>query len=317
MEHRKEKGRFAPTPSGRMHLGNVLCGLIAWLSARSVGGEMVLRIEDLDRERCSRAYADQMEEDLLWLGLDWDEGGSHGGPDEPYYQSQCDEIYEKTFAKLEEMGLLYPCFCSRAELHGVNAPHLSDGRTVYAGTCRHLTPAQREEKARRRPPAIRLMVPDEQITFIDGHYGPYTENLLHECGDFAVRRFDGVYCYQLAVVVDDARMGVTQVVRGSDLISSTPRQLYLYRLLGLQAPSFAHIPLLTAPDGRRLSKREKDLDMGVLRSKFTAPQLVGKLAFLSGLIDRPEPITARELLPIFDWNRIKKDDIEVPDDMFR
>lgn len=317
MEQKQEKGRFAPTPSGRMHLGNVLCGLIAWLSARSVGGQMVLRIEDLDRQRCSRAYADQMEEDLLWLGLDWEEGGSKGGPHPPYYQSQCDEIYAQAFTKLEEMGLLYPCFCSRAELHGVNAPHLSDGRTVYAGTCRNLTPQQREEKAKRRPPAIRVQVPDETISFQDGHYGTYIENLQKECGDFAVRRFDGVYCYQLAVVVDDARMGITQVVRGSDLISSTPRQLYLYRLLGLPAPSFAHIPLLTAPDGRRLSKREKDLDMGVLRSKFSAPQLIGKLAYLSGLIDRPEPVTGRELLPIFSWDQLKREDIFVPDEMFR
>ena len=263
MEQKQEKGRFAPTPSGRMHLGNVLCGLIAWLSARSVGGQMVLRIEDLDRQRCSRAYADQMEEDLLWLGLDWEEGGSKGGPHPPYYQSQCDEIYAQAFAKLEEMGLLYPCFCSRAELHSVNAPHLSDGRTVYAGTCRNLTPQQREEKAKRRPPAIRVQVPDESISFQDGHYGTYIENLQKECGDFAVRRFDGVYCYQLAVVVDDARMGITQVVRGSDLISSTPRQLYLYRWLGPPAPSFAHIPLLNEPAGRRPSKREKDSDTGV------------------------------------------------------
>ena len=161
-----------------------------------------------------------------------------------------------------------------------------------------------------------MQVPDETISFQDGHYGTYIENLQKECGDFAVRRFDGVYCYQLAVVVDDARMGITQVVRGSDLISSTSRQLYLYRLLGLPAPSFAHIPLLTAPDGRRLSKREKDLDMGVLRSKFSAPQLIGKLAYLSGLIDRPEPVTGRELLPIFSWDKLKREDIFVPDEMF-
>ena len=237
-------GRFAPSPSGRLHLGNLACSLLAWLSARSRGGRIVLRIEDLDAARCPRVYADQLEEDLRWLGLDWDEGGSRGGPHGPYYQSECAEIYTESYKKLDAMGLVYPCFCSRAQLHAASAPHTADGNVVYPGTCRHLTPAEVAEKRRTKAPAWRVRVPDEEVTFTDRCMGPHRENLLTGCGDFYLRRADGVFAYQLAVVVDDARMGVTEVVRGADLLSSTARQIYLYRLLGLTPPAFAHCPLL-------------------------------------------------------------------------
>ena len=216
-------GRFAPSPSGRLHLGNLACSLLAWLSARSQGGRIVLRIEDLDAERCPRKYADALEEDLRWLGLVWDEGGSSGGPNGPYYQSECAAIYTESYNKLEAQGLVYPCFCSRAQLHAASAPHTSDGNVIYPGTCRGLTAEQIAEKRKKKAPAYRLMVPDEDITFTDGCMGPHTENLLRDCGDFYLRRADGVFAYQLAVVVDDALMGVTEVVRGSDLLSSTPR----------------------------------------------------------------------------------------------
>ena len=239
-------GRFAPSPSGRLHLGNLACSLLAWLSARSRGGRIVLRIEDLDAERCPRKYADQLEEDLGWLGLFWDEGGSKGGPHEPYYQSECSGIYTESYKKLEAMGLVYPCFCSRSQLHAASAPHTSDGNVIYPGTCRGLTAEEIAEKRKKKAPAYRLMVPDENIAFTDGCMGEHTENLLRDCGDFYLRRADGVFAYQLAVVVDDARMGVTEVVRGADLLSSTARQLYLYRLLDLPAPKFAHCPLLLA-----------------------------------------------------------------------
>ena len=221
-------GRFAPSPSGRLHLGNLACSLLAWLSARSRGGRIVLRIEDLDAERCPRKYADQLEEDLGWLGLFWDEGGSKGGPHEPYYQSECSSIYTESYKKLEAMGLVYPCFCSRSQLHAASAPHTSDGNVIYPGTCRGLTAEEIAEKRKKKAPAYRLMVPDENITFTDGCMGEHTENLLRDCGDFYLRRADGVFAYQLAVVVDDARMGVTEVVRGADLLSSTARQLYLW-----------------------------------------------------------------------------------------
>ena len=202
-------GRFAPSPSGRLHLGNLACSLLAWLSAKSQGGRIVLRIEDLDAERCPRKYADALEEDLRWLGLVWDEGGSSGGPNGPYYQSECAAIYTESYNKLEAQGLVYPCFCSRAQLHAASAPHTSDGNVIYPGTCRGLTAEQIAEKRKKKAPAYRLMVPDEDITFTDGCMGPHTENLLRDCGDFYLRRADGVFAYQLAVVVDDARMGVT------------------------------------------------------------------------------------------------------------
>ena len=224
-------GRFAPSPSGRLHLGNLACSLLAWLSAKHQGGKIVLRIEDLDAERCPRKYADQLEEDLSWLGLVWDEGGSHGGPHGPYYQSECAPVYEEAYAKLAAQGLVYPCFCSRSQLHAASAPHTSDGNVIYPGTCRDLTPEEVAEKRKHKAPAYRVRVPDENVRFVDGCMGPHTENLLRDCGDFYLRRADGVFAYQLAVVVDDARMGVTEVVRGADLLSSTARQLYLYRLL--------------------------------------------------------------------------------------
>lgn len=305
-------GRFAPTPSGRMHLGNVLCMLLAWLSARSQGGSVILRIEDIDYPRLMKEGAALMESDLRWLGLDWDEGGSLGGPHAPYYQRMRGELYAEAFHKLEKAGLLYPCFCSRAQLHSVNAPHLSDGVFVYAGTCRALSQEEVERRRRERTPAIRLRVPEEVISFQDGHYGLVEENLARECGDFIVRRADGLYPYQLAVVVDDGLMGVTQVVRGRDLLSSTPRQLYLYRLLGLTPPTFCHLPLLLDSEGRRLSKRDRDLDLGLLRERFTPQWLLGQLAWLCGLLDRPEPASARDLLPLFSWEKIPKEDLRLP-----
>ena len=294
-------GRFAPSPSGRMHLGNVFSALMAWLSVRSAGGTMVLRIEDLDPDRCRPEYAEQMKDDLRWLGLDWDV--------EQTPQSRRTEAYRECFERLREMGLVYPCYCSRGELHAASAPHASDGNVIYAGTCRDLTEEERAAKTRR--PAWRLIVPDEEIAFHDGLQGEYRENLARECGDFIIRRSDGVYAYQLAVVTDDAEAGVTQIVRGRDLLSSTPRQIYLQRLLGLPTPEYYHVPLLVAPDGRRLSKREHDLDMGALRERYTPEALLGCLAQLSGLRPTAEPVTAGELAAVFSWNFAAKENITI------
>ncbi|MCD7917868.1 MAG: glutamate--tRNA ligase family protein, partial [Clostridiales bacterium] len=202
-------GRFAPSPSGRMHLGNAFSALLAWLSVRSVGGRIILRLEDLDTARCKRAYCDQIEEDYRWLGLDWDEGGSAGGPQ--YYQSNRGAYYRAALEQLESQGLLYPCFCTRSELHAASAPHLSDGTTRYAGTCRNLTAAEVAEKGRLRKPALRVRVPEAEVAFCDGVMGAYREQLADQCGDFILRRSDGIYAYQLAVVVDDGLMGVNQV----------------------------------------------------------------------------------------------------------
>ena len=296
-------GRFAPSPSGRMHLGNVFSALLAWLSVRSQHGEMILRIEDLDPDRCRPEYAETLKDDLRWLGLDWDQ--------EQMPQSRRTEAYAQQFNHLAELGLVYPCYCTRGELHAASAPHASDGRVLYAGTCRNLTDAQRAEKTKR--PAWRLAVPDRVYGFIDGLQGSYAENLAAECGDFIVRRADGVYAYQLAVVTDDGAGGVTEVVRGMDLLDSTPRQLYLYELLRLTPPTFYHVPLLVAPDGRRLSKRERDLDLGALRQRYTPEEILGRLAFLAGLTEKPEKASAAELVLLFDWNRVKKSPIILQD----
>lgn len=310
-------GRFAPTPSGGMHLGNLMCSLLAWLSARQAGGRVVLRIEDLDVARSRLEYVRQLEHDLHLLGLTWDEGGLTDGHPGPWCQSRRSPYYEELLTQLQVKNLVYPCFCSRAELHAANAPHASDGEPVYSGKCRNLTPAQAARLAEKRPPALRLRVPDETITFTDGHYGETAQNLQQACGDFILRRSDGVFAYQLAVVADDAAMGVTQVVRGRDLLASTPRQLYLYRLLGLTPPTFYHTPLLLTPDGRRLSKRDGDISLPSLLSRgFTPAQITGRLAFCAGLLDEPRPLSPQELLPFFSWDRVLREDICLPVGLF-
>ena len=292
-------GRFAPTPSGRMHLGNVFAALIAWLSVRGRGGSLVLRMEDLDTQRTSDEYAQVLRSDLQWLGLNWDL--------ETEPQSRRGAAYSRYFEQLADLGLLYPCYCTRSQLHSVNAPHLSDGTYVYAGTCRDLTDDQRA--AFTRLPAWRVRVPDKRWTVEDLCQGIYTENLATDCGDFVVRRADGVYVYQLAVTVDDGEAGVTEVVRGMDLLSSAPRQMYLQELFGFAHPAYGHVPMLLAPDGRRLSKRDKDLDLGYLQSHTTAERILGVLAHAAGLIDRPTDISAKELAGEFTWNKLRGDAI--------
>ena len=290
----KPVGRFAPTPSGRMHLGNVFAALIAWLSVRSRDGEMVLRMEDLDTQRTSAEFAETLRDDLRWLGFTWDR--------ETPAQSQRSAVYDKYFEILREKGLLYPCYCTRSQLHSVNAPHLSDGTYVYPGTCRNLT--EGEQAAFRRPPAWRVVVPDRVWTVEDRIQGTYRCNLATECGDMVVRRADGVYVYQLAVTVDDGEAGITEVVRGMDLLSSAPRQMYLQELFGFPHPEYAHVPMLLAPDGRRLSKRDRDLDLGILRQRLTREALLGALAFAAELIDQEVSVSLKELTKEFSWKKL-------------
>lgn len=296
-------GRFAPSPSGRMHLGNLWSGLLAWLSARSVGGSMVLRLEDLDPDRCKQEYCDQVMRDLEWLGLSWD--------NVPIYQSRRTETYREAFEQLRNKGLIYPCYCTRAERLAASAPHRSDGAAVYDGRCLRLPPDVRREYESTRRPAWRVEVPSKMITFRDLCQGEYSEELKSACGDFILRRSDGVYAYQLAVVVDDAMMGVNQVVRGSDLLDSTPRQLWLQEQWGFGHPEYGHVPLLLSPDGRRLAKRDRDKELGQLQKQYTAPEIVGKLAFAAGLIDREQAVTPTELIPLFDWKKIPKEDLTI------
>lgn len=362
------RGRFAPSPTGRMHLGNVFCALLSWLSAKSNGGEWVLRIEDLDPQRSRREYALQLMDDLQWLGLPWD--------GEPVWQSQRGHIYEEYLRLLTEMGLTYPCYCTRADIMATQAPHETDGRVVYKGTCRPKTTDSTEDYSFYRlsgssslsslsrisslsstssississtsrdagsvpatthpplaaPPATtRLIVPDCTIPFTDGHYGPHPLNLAEHCGDYIVRRKDGAWAYQLAVVVDDALMGVTEIVRGRDLLLSSPQQIHLRELLFFERKTdsftahhsaltahhspltvnFFHHPLLCNAEGQRLCKRDKSMDLGYLRNKGTTSQeIIGLLAHLAGLTDTPVPITPAELLPLFSWDKVPTEDI--------
>lgn len=310
MKKQMVRGRFAPSPSGRMHLGNAWSSLLAWLSVRSQGGTMVLRLEDLDTSRCKQEFCEGIEEDLHWLGLDWDEGGILGGA--RYRQSLRQAAYRAALEKLEEQHLLYECFCTRGQLHAASAPHRSDGDIIYPGTCRNLSDAERQKRAQFRHPAVRIRVPKDEIKFVDRLQGSYSENLAQMCGDFILRRSDGIYAYQLAVVVDDADMGITEVVRGQDLLSSTPRQIYLQRLLGYPTPDYCHVPLLCDAEGRRLSKREADLTLASIRaSGVRAEQVVGWLACAAGLIDRYEPIAAQELIPLFSYDNLPTSDIQI------
>lgn len=305
----KAKGRFAPSPTGRMHLGNVFSALLSWLSAKSQGGTWLLRIEDIDPQRSRQEFAELIMDDLEWLGLEWDEGPRAGGDNGPYYQSGRGNIYARYLHRLEQAGLVYPCYCTRADIMATQAPHESDGRVVYKGTCRHL-PAD----ARRGAAAMRMIVPEAGQgirTFTDGHYGTQTVDLTTQCGDFIVRRKDGAWAYQLAVVVDDALMGVTEVVRGRDLLLSSPQQIYTAGCLGFTPPRFTHLPLLCNAAGQRLSKRDKSLDMASLRGRHSAEEIIGFLAHTAGLLPESAPVTARELLPLFDWEKVSRGDLVI------
>lgn len=302
------RGRFAPSPTGRMHGGNIFAALTAWLVAKSQGGHMVLRIEDLDRERSKPQFIDDVQRDFERLGLYWDEG--------PFFQHDRNEAYTEAFARLKGEGLVYPCYCTRADLHAASAPHRGE-KPVYPGTCRRLTADERAQReAAGRTPAQRLVVPDETIAFEDLIQGPYQQHLPTECGDFLVRRSDGAFAYQLAVVLDDAAQGVNSVVRGVDLLCSTPQQIYLQRLLGLPEPTYAHVPLLVAEQDRRLSKRDKDAALDELLTRYKTPEaVIGHIAGITGLAPTQDPATPGQLLETFDIEKLPTmfaDKVQIP-----
>ena len=301
-------GRFAPSPSGYMHMGNLLAMLLAWLDIRAQNGKMIFRMEDLDPARSKREYIDALAADLRWLGLDWD----IGFPDPAYAQSNRTALYAEAFDELRGRGLVYPCYCTRAErLAAASAPHPGEASADAGCRCARMTEAERRAmEAAGRLPSWKIRAPHETVTVTDGHYGPISQDLARDAGDFILRRRDGVFAYQLAVTADDMRMGVTRVVRGRDLLDSAPRQAWLIRLMGGAPPAYCHTPLVTdAPGGGKLSKRLGSLSTQVLR-RGTAPEaLVGRLAHMCGLIDRAEPITPRELVPLFSWDRVARDDI--------
>lgn len=310
-------GRFAPSPSGRMHLGNIFAALLSYASAKSQGGRWILRIEDLDRQRCRPEFSEHIIDDLAWLGMIPDEGagapsdGGHG----PYYQSLRDSIYEQAFNKIRDLGLAYECFCRRQDLTAASAPHASDGHTIYARTCLALSDEQKAELRQTRNPAWRFRLPSSVSTFTDLHYGPQSARLDTDRGDFILRRADGNFAYQLAVVVDDALMGVNEVVRARDLLSASHEQSFLLRSLGFPVPAYCHFPLLVAPDGSRLSKRERSLAMDKLRERMKPRELIGLMAWLAGLQSSWHPLSLPDFVNSFSWPRIPISDILVDDNI--
>ena len=298
-------GRFAPSPTGKLHLGNARTALLAWLQVRALGGRFLLRIEDLDRARCRPELIDAIFRDLEYLGLDWDEP--------PLFQSRRQALYRDALASLEGKGLVYPCFCSRAEIaRAASAPHGAfDDGPRYPGTCAGLSPEERAEREKVRPPAMRFRSRSGEVRFLDLVHGEQRQDVAETVGDFVVQGRDGIASYQLAVVVDDADTGVTHVLRGDDLLGSTPRQLLLYEALGKQPPAFAHVPLIVGPDGRRLAKREGATEIAFLRtSGVPAEEVIGRLAKLSGLGDGA-PVRATELVKGFALEQIPREPVVV------
>jgi glutamyl-tRNA synthetase len=292
------RGRFAPSPTGRLHLGNARTALLAWLDARAGGGTFVLRVEDLDRARVQPDAEAQQLDELAWLGIDWDEGPDRGGPFAPYRQSERAQRYDAAIDRLLSLGRAFRCACSRADVaRAASAPH-DDGEPRYPGTCREADPAEVTARAatQGRAPAIRFAGRAERIDFRDEIHGPVAADPTG-VDDFVLRRADGTAAYQLAVVVDDAAMEVTRVVRGDDLLSSTPRQIALYRALGLVPSTFAHVPLVVTPAGDRLAKRTRPASLASLRARGVAPEVVvGALAASAGLIPAAQPATAASLV---------------------
>lgn len=292
--------RLAPSPTGTQHVGNARTFLMAWLAARQAGGRVLLRIEDIDSPRVKPGAADQAIEDLRWLGLDWD--------DEPIVQTSRIPLYEAALDRLREADLVYPCTCTRSDVErAASAPHADHAGPVYPGTCTARR-AIDAEKLQGQAFSWRFRLPELTPAFDDRLRGHVTIDLHQDEGDFVVWKSAGSPAYQLAVVVDDAFSGVTEVVRGDDLIPSTPRQLLLYEALGWAPPRFAHVPLVVGPDGRRLAKRHGDTRLATLRDQgMSAESLVGLLAWSCGWIAKIRPITPRDLLPLFKWETIPRE----------
>ncbi len=295
-------GRLAPSPTGALHLGNARTFLLAWLSIRSRGGTLLLRVEDIDGPRVKPETVAQALADLRWLGLDWD--------GEVVLQSERLPLYERAAAALVDAGLAYPCVCSRREVEeAASAPHAGEEGPAYPGTCRgRFADRAAATAATGREAALRFRVDVDEVPFDDGFRGPQ-RGAIH--GDFVIGKRDGGPAYQLAVVVDDAAQGVTEVVRADDLLPSTPRQLLLYRALGLSPPRFLHLPLVVGVDGRRLAKRHGDTSLRHLRERgVSAAAVTGYLAFLSGLMPVAGACRPHELLSTFDWRRVPRSPVQ-------
>jgi glutamyl-tRNA synthetase len=297
------RGRLAPSPTGRLHLGHARTFVLAWLHVRSRGGQMLLRLEDLDASRCRPELAAGVMQDLEWLGLDWD------GP--VLAQSSRLEALRATALTLRDAGLVYPCVCTRADLrNAASAPQRGVDEQRYPGTCR-----SRPSAERGAPHALRFRVPEGPIDFVDGIAGPQRFDVWREVGDFIIANRAGVPSYQLAVVADDAAQGINEVFRGDDLLSSTPRQLLLYAALGLRAPSFYHVPLVLDVSGRRLAKRADDLSLSLLRQAGVDPRVIVRWVLQSAGLGTGAPLTAHEAKALFDVERLDRRPVLLPENV--
>jgi len=309
------RGRLAPSPTGHLHVGNAWAFLLCWLGVRAGGGQLVLRMEDIDPDRSRPEFAEEIMRDLEWLGLDWDEGPDVGGPLGPYAQSLRLERYAEVIEELTSMGRTYPCYCSRKELRTMaSAPHLEDVGPIYPGTCLLLSPEQRREReAQGRRSSLRLQGSGETV-FHDLVHGEVRLGWSECGGDFPLRRSDGVVSYQLAVAVDDMDQRIGIVVRGADILPCTPRQILLLRLLGAQVPRYAHVPLLLDHTGERLAKRHQACELRALRTAGIDPRAVaGYLAFRAGLLPVAARVSPKEIISDFAWNKIPKTAVQLED----
>ena len=305
------RGHFAPSPTGYIHLGNVWTAFLAWLQVRQQKGTLILRIEDIDEQRSKPEYTQALLEDLAWLGLDWDEGPGKGGPYGPYIQQERYSLYEKALQELQAKHLLYPCYCSRARLQAIGAPHEGEHR-LYDGHCYGMPEEQRRQMDRK--PSWRVHVPHVSVSFTDGSYGPFSDYLPRVCGDFVVRRADGLYAYQLAVAVDDGSMGFTHVLRGRDLLSSTAQQVWLMEVLGYTPPSYTHVPMLIDASGNRLSKRQQGITVRSLRDRgVQADAILSALALAGGLVSERRLYHKGELLRLCNFQTMTTHDIVLRD----
>ncbi len=295
------RGRYAPSPTGAQHLGNIRTALLAWMQARLQGGVFILRMEDLDLPRVKPGSAAGILDDLEWIGIDWDAGGGIGGESSPYVQSERGELYAMALRVLEQKGLVFECTCSRKDIRlAASAPH--GNSPVYPGTCREARHASRD-----RPRSSRFRIPDRTMSFVDRVAGRISQDMRTEVGDFVLKRKDGLFAYQLAVVVDDALMGISDVVRGIDLIDSTPRQILLYEALDLPPPDFWHVPLMHSDEGTRMSKRFESTTIEAYRAGGGgAHQLVGELAASIGLVEAGTRLSSRDLLAVYDIDEFRR-----------